>query len=128
MLADLVTVINLPVKKSTVEMGGGVNQLVVLVLSPNLPVRIYAGRFLESANLLTDLVTVTKSASQKICWKKWRRGKSVGRSSVSHQICKSGNLLEEMGEESSGRYSDSHQICQSGKYARRKGRAICQQI
>ena len=30
-------------------------------------------------NVLADLVTVTKSASQEICWQKWGRGKSAGR-------------------------------------------------
>ena len=72
MLADLVTVINLPVKKSAGRNGGGVNLLVVLV-------------------------TVTKSTSQDICWQIIRKGKSADRFIDCHQICQLGNLHAEMG-------------------------------
>ena len=52
----------------------------------------------NGGNMMADLVTVTKSASQEICWLKWGRGNSAGRFSGSHQICPSGNMLAEIGE------------------------------
>ena len=42
----------------------------------NLSVSTYAGK--NGGNLMADLVTVTKSASQYICWQKWE-GKSAGK-------------------------------------------------
>ena len=64
LLADLVTVIKSVSQEIYSRNGGRVNLAVVLGASPNLPFRIYAGRFLGSVNLLTDLVTVTTSTSK----------------------------------------------------------------
>ena len=47
-------------------------------------------------NILADFMMVTKSVSKEICWQKW--GESACRFSDFHQICLSGNLLEEMGK------------------------------
>ena len=66
------------------------------MLSPNLPVKISFGR--NGRNVLADLVIVTKSASQEICWQKWGRGTSAGTFGASHQICLSGNMLAEIEE------------------------------
>ena len=61
-------------------------------------VRKSAGRNGEGLNLLEDLVAVIKSVCLEICWQKLGKGKYTGRFSDSHQICQSGNLLEEMGK------------------------------
>ena len=66
-------------------------------------------------------MAVIKSVCLEICWQKLGKGKYTGRFSDSHQICQSGNLLEEMGEESTGRLSDCHHICQSGNLLTESG-------
>ena len=67
-------------------------------------------------NLLADVVTVTKSDSQQICWQILAKGKSAGRFSNCHYICQSGSLLKEIGcwGRSVGGISDCFPICQSG--------------
>ena len=50
----------------------------------------------NGGNMLAGLVTVTKSASQNIIWQKWEE--CAGRFSDCHQICQSGKLLAEIGK------------------------------
>ena len=77
----------------------------------------------EGVNLLEDLVAIFKSVCQEICLQKLGKGRYTSIFSDGHQICQSGNLLEEMGE-SACRFSDCHQICQSANSVARIGEGV----
>ena len=112
-----------------------------MTLTTSASKEIYCRNWLGGLNLLVDLVTLTKSASQQYQQAEMVE-ESAGRFSDCHYICQLGNLQQEIGwggksavsisnclpicqsgyllaesgwcGKSAERLSDSHQICQSG--------------
>ena len=71
-----------------------------------LSVRKSAGS--NGGNLLVDLMIVTKSASQQICW---QNGGNMMADLVTVTKSACQNIIWQKWEECAGRFSDCHQIC-----------------
>ena len=68
-------------------------------------------------------MAVTKSVSQEICWKKWGRNLLADLVTLTKSASQ-GNMPEEKVEQSAGRFSDCPYICQSGDVLAELGGAL----